>query len=58
MRCCVEDEGLWPFGVVLRGKASNRPLPHWLKTVVVSDVGKGVVRGIRWGSGRRTQVIR
>lgn len=37
MRCCVEDEGWWPFGVVLRGKASNRPLLHWLMTVVVSE---------------------
>ena len=25
MRCCVRDEG-WPFGVALRGEASNRPL--------------------------------
>jgi hypothetical protein len=38
----VEDEGR-PFGVVLRGKAPNRPLLHWLKTVVVSDVGKGAL---------------
>ena len=36
----MEDEGR-PFGVALRGEASNRPLLHWLKTVVVSDVGKG-----------------
>ena len=47
MRCCVKDEGLWPFGVVLRGKASNRPLLHWLTTVVVSEWEKGVVRDIR-----------
>jgi hypothetical protein len=32
----VEDEGR-PFGVALRGEASNRPLLHWLKTVVVSE---------------------
>jgi hypothetical protein len=38
----VEDEGR-PFGVALRGEASNRPLLHWLKTVVVSDVGKGAL---------------
>lgn len=38
----MEDEGR-PFGVALRGEASNRPLLHWLKTVVVSDVGKGAL---------------
>ncbi len=27
---------LWPFGVVLRGMASNRLGLRWLKTVVVS----------------------
>ena len=41
-RCCARDEGR-PFGVALRGEASNRPLLHWLKTVVVSDVGKGAL---------------
>ncbi len=40
MRCCVEDEGLWPFGVALRGEASNRLMLRWLKTVVVSDEEK------------------
>ena len=40
MWCSIGDEG-WPFGVALRGEASNRPLLRWLKTVVVSDVGKG-----------------
>ena len=38
----MEDEGR-PFGVALRGEAPNRPLLHWLKTVVVSDVGKGTL---------------
>ena len=41
---------VWPFGVALRGEASNRPLLRWLKTVVVSDVEKAPVRcqvGIR-----------
>jgi hypothetical protein len=31
---------IWPFGVVLRGRASNHRMPHWLKTVVVSDTEK------------------
>ncbi len=35
MRCCAGDEG-WPFGVALRGEASNRLELRWLKTVVVS----------------------
>lgn len=37
MRCCANDEGR-PFGVALRGEASNRHMLRWLKTVVVSDV--------------------
>jgi hypothetical protein len=40
MRCCVNDEGCWPFGAVLRRKASNHLMLRWLKTVVVSDVEK------------------
>jgi hypothetical protein len=36
MRCCADDEGLWPFGVALRGEAPNHPKLRWLKTVVVS----------------------
>ena len=39
-----EIEVAWPSGVALRGEASNRPQLHWLKTVVVSVVGKGVAR--------------
>jgi len=35
----------WPFGAALRGEASSRPLLRKLKTVVVSDVGKGPVHG-------------
>lgn len=38
----MEDEGR-PFGVALRGEASNRPLLHWLKTVVVSEWEKGAL---------------
>jgi hypothetical protein len=28
---------VWPFGVALRGEASNHLMLRWLKTVVVSD---------------------
>lgn len=44
MRCCTRDGG-WPFGVALRGEASNHLMLRWLKTVVVSDEEKA--------SGRR-----
>jgi hypothetical protein len=43
MCCCVEDEGVWPFGVALRGAASNHLMLRWLKTVVVSDAEKAQV---------------
>ena len=35
-----EVEACWPSGVVLRGRAPNRPVLRWLKAVVVSD-GEG-----------------
>jgi hypothetical protein len=34
---------LWPFGVALRGEASNRLMLRWLKTVVVSDEEKALI---------------
>ena len=34
-------EACWPSSVVLRGKALNHLVLRWLKTVVVSDRGKG-----------------
>jgi hypothetical protein len=37
-------EVVWPSGVGLRGQALNRPQLHWLKTVVVSVVGKVAAR--------------
>jgi hypothetical protein len=43
MRCCARDEGLWPFGAVLRGMVPNRHMLRWLTTVVVSDVEKAAV---------------
>lgn len=35
---------VWPFGVALRGEASNRLMLRWLKTVVVSDEEKASKR--------------
>jgi hypothetical protein len=37
-----EMEVGWPSGAVLRKKASNHHEGRWLKTVVLSVVGKGV----------------
>lgn len=37
-----EMEVVWPSGAVLRRKASNHHEGRWLKTVVLSVVGKGV----------------
>ena len=34
---------MWPFGVALRGEASNHLMLRWLKTVVVSDEEKAHV---------------
>jgi hypothetical protein len=39
----LEMEACWPSGVVLRGRALNRPVLRWLKTVVVSDRGEGAL---------------
>jgi hypothetical protein len=39
---CVDDGGFWPSGAALRGKASNRLMLRWLKTVVVSDEEKAL----------------
>lgn len=35
---------MWPFGVALRGEASNRLMLRWLMTVVVSDEEKAPER--------------
>src|SRR6188472_2519109 len=35
-------EACWPSSVGPRGRALNHPVLRWLKTVVVSDQGKGV----------------
>ena len=39
-----EMEAVWPSGAVLREKAPNHHEGPWLKTVVLSVVGKGVAR--------------
>ena len=49
----------WPFGVALRGAASNRLMLRWLKTVVVSDEGKAHVDasgGDREGERKRIAI--
>jgi len=49
----------WPFGVALRGEASNRRMLRWLKTVVVSDPEKASVEvsgGDQEGERKRTAV--
>ncbi len=47
----------WPFGVALRGEASNHLMLRWLKTVVVNDEEKGAddaSGGDREGERKRT----
>ena len=39
----LEMEACWPFSVVLGGRVLNHLVLRWLKTVVVSDRGKGVL---------------
>jgi len=39
MWCCVEDEGIWPFGAALRGEASNHRVLRRL------NAGRGERRG-------------
>ena len=56
-----EMEDCRPSGAALRGEASNRPLPRWLKTVVVSDEGKGArdaSGGVQEGVGGLKESVR
>jgi hypothetical protein len=53
-----EMKDRWPFGVALRGEASNHLMLRWLKTVVVNDEEKARDPRVRWGPGRRTRVNR
>ena len=48
----MQEMKVWPFGVALRGEASNRHLLRWLKTVVVSEVEKA--HGMRQVGTRKT----
>ena len=43
-RGAVEMMEVWPSSVGLRGQALNHPQVHWLKTVVLSVVGKVATR--------------
>jgi hypothetical protein len=50
---------LWPFGVALRGEASNRLMLRWLKTVVVSDEEKAhVMRQVGTGKASESEPLR
>jgi hypothetical protein len=52
-----EMEDGWPFGVALRGEASNHLMLRWLMTVVVSDEEKAhenASGGDRKGERKRT----
>jgi hypothetical protein len=46
-----EMKECWPFGVALRGEASNHLMLRWLMTVVVSDGEKAPER-CQVGSGK------
>ena len=50
---------MWPFGVALRGEASNRLMLRWLKTVVVSDEEKAhVMRQVGTGKASESEPLR
>ena len=47
---------VWPFGVALRGEASNHLMLRWLKTVVVSDEEKAhVMRQVGTGKASASE---
>ena len=49
----------WPFGVALRGVASNRLMLRWLMTVVVSDEEKAhVMRQVGIGKASVSEPLR
>jgi hypothetical protein len=48
-----EMKDCWPFGVALRGAASNHLMLRWLKPVVVSDEEKASDQTSGGDPGRR-----
>jgi hypothetical protein len=48
-------EACWPSGVVVRGRAPNRPVLCWLRTVVVSDGEKARLIASGGDAGRRSR---
>ena len=50
---------VWPFGVALRGEASNHLMLRWLMTVVVSDEEKAhVMRQVGTGKASTSEPLR
>ena len=50
---------VWPFGVALRGEASNHLMLRWLMTVVVSDEEKAhVMRQVGTGKASASESLR
>jgi hypothetical protein len=53
-----EMEDCWPFGVALRGEASNHLMLRWLKAVVVSDEEKAhVMRQVGTGKASASEPL-
>ncbi len=54
-----EMRDCWPFGVALRGEASNHLMLRWLRTIVVSDEEKAqVMRQVRIGKASASEPLR
>jgi hypothetical protein len=53
-----EMRDCWPFGVALRGEASNHLMLRWLKTVVVNDEEKAqVMRQVGTGKASASEPL-
>jgi hypothetical protein len=53
-----EEKECWPFGVALRGEASNHLMLRWLKTVVVNDEEKAqVMRQVGTGKASASEPL-
>ncbi len=54
----MQEMKVWPFGVVLRGEASNHLKLRWLKTVVVSVEEKAhVMRQVGTGKASASEPL-